>query len=929
MVYCTKNKTETAQTQNTSQQQNSTKPDHINQENWENLTQTRGLDPAWTSANCKSIGSEEASEFLYQQAKSDGLLIGSENSPQQQFKPDKPWSGEKGKKAPKYRTPVDDNYDAILPADPNNPNYWIDIEKLKERAYKIDGIPCLIITEGGLKAIPGCSNGYPTIGLCGVEMGLTSGKKDPQGKRYLIATLERFAKHGFGFIFAFDADCARKKEVINAERKLADALEKVSGVPVYSITGTWEEPAGKGMDDYIQNHGIEEFRKRLQEAELVREKYGTDNGDEETKNDGPPRAGEIGKELAEKYRDRWVYCSDVGWMVYSKDREGVWTRVNPDYIEHGIQIELEAKELDSFVTNSYINNIAGYLKRKLFIDAWDEQDNRFLPFQNGVLELATNKLHEHSPGFRLTWKLPRDYNPVDADFPVFHKFLSRLVSSDLEYRIIICFMAAVLRGRYDLEKFLYIIGQGQDGKSKLMELIIALIGQENHTTFSLESLEDKHNIINLFGKRLLTIPDQDPISTRSMGNFKRLTGGDYLTGRLMRENPTSFKFRGLAMMTSNRPYVFPGSAKKWLNRREILIECKKPIAKEERDNRLLDKMIEELPAITTYLLSIPEQEIEDTLLGNDQPDLTSTSWEFKCESDGLAAWINDQLIYDAEAATLIGSDGNTWKKDTYNPEFSTLYASYCHYCRETGRSPKTTQIFSADLLQITQGLLGWQVTKKRRNQGWSLVGVRLRTDRDNNKPTVDETLTHDNHDNPMTTETATGWNGSNSDIEGDLGNHDNHDNQNRYPTKSNLETSTSKASQHEINKEARLEVENKKNAKNAGMVGMVNSDSGTEGNQAMTTGCHGKDSGWNGCHGEIDYSTFPATRSDDYRHKEKEAYKIREQFLGIRSKEDMKQFKASHDGKQKQANWVWHNLLTQAERDQINHAKTVEQSSLF
>ena len=47
-------------------------------------------------------------------------------------------------------------------------------------------------------------------------MGLTPGKDDPQGKRYLVPDLERFAKHEFGFLFAFDADTYTKKPVLQA-----------------------------------------------------------------------------------------------------------------------------------------------------------------------------------------------------------------------------------------------------------------------------------------------------------------------------------------------------------------------------------------------------------------------------------------------------------------------------------------------------------------------------------------------------------------------------------------------------------------------------------------------------------------------------------------------------------------------------------------
>jgi putative DNA primase/helicase len=67
-------------------------------------------------------------------------------------------------------------------------------------------------------------------------MGLTSKDADPQGKRYLVKTLECYARAGFGFIFALDADCADNKNVLIAQHKLAHQL-KLFKAPLYSATG--------------------------------------------------------------------------------------------------------------------------------------------------------------------------------------------------------------------------------------------------------------------------------------------------------------------------------------------------------------------------------------------------------------------------------------------------------------------------------------------------------------------------------------------------------------------------------------------------------------------------------------------------------------------------------------------------------------------
>lgn len=224
--------------------------------------ESRGLLNDWSSVNCRTVSADEASVYLGYAAKSGGILFLGKTT-QFQFRPDKPWKSEGCKKAPKYRTPVGE-YDAFLPQHPTDRDYW-DVEKLRESCYRINDHPYLIITEGAFKAIAGCSHNLPTIGLMGISMGLTAKANDVQGQRYLVPTLESYARAGFGFIIAFDADAATNPSVVWEQRKLGRQLLKF-GVPVRSVTAQWEpgtEGETKGMDDFIQKKGIEAFRKVL------------------------------------------------------------------------------------------------------------------------------------------------------------------------------------------------------------------------------------------------------------------------------------------------------------------------------------------------------------------------------------------------------------------------------------------------------------------------------------------------------------------------------------------------------------------------------------------------------------------------------------------------------------------------------------------
>jgi predicted P-loop ATPase len=232
----------------------------------------RGLLNDWSRSNCRTITAEEASLYLGYPAKSGGILFVGKNE-QIQFKPDRPWRNGKSERiAPKYRSPLGD-FDAYVPVAPDNPVYW-EIEALKREAFYINGHPYIVLTEGVFKAIAGCSNGLPTISLLGVEQGLTGKKRDVEGKRYLVQALRTLAEAGFGFIIAFDADAVNNPNISIAAKTLAKQLAKFN-VPVRDITGDWEPGENgefKGLDDFIEHKGFEEFRAILVRAKLFGEK---------------------------------------------------------------------------------------------------------------------------------------------------------------------------------------------------------------------------------------------------------------------------------------------------------------------------------------------------------------------------------------------------------------------------------------------------------------------------------------------------------------------------------------------------------------------------------------------------------------------------------------------------------------------------------
>lgn len=699
----------------------------------------RRLSPEWVAINCYSISANNASQYLGYTAKSDGIWLKGHNS-QIQFKPDKPWKSGEDKKAPKYRSPLGE-YDAMLPRHPVEAGYWEDIEALKEKAFKVGEHPCLLITEGFFKAIAGCSIGIPTIALLGVEMGLTPGSADPQGKRYLVPALERFAKAGFGFVIGFDADCATNKGVILAQRKLACQL-MLFNVPVHTITGLWTPEEGKGMDDYIAKYGKGQFLREVM-GQIVditsweRQCSSLDKQDGEKTQKIPP-ADIVAHKIAEEYGDKLRYNNAIrAWMRYGADFDGKWSIETDEFIESVIGAIVDGLGFEGYGSHSYITNILKKLRLLLIDRTWEEKSPKeLLPFTNGVLEVATGRLLPHSPDYRLTWQLPRPHNLAATDWQRIDRFLDHLTGGNTDMKnVLLCYCNAVLKGRSDLQKFLHLIGLGGTGKGTFARLVVDLVGAENLHSSTLEGwCGNRFESANAYRKRLVCFWDEDK-QTGKLGKFLSLTGEDLICAEEKGKKGFQYRYDGMAMVLSNLP-IFTGDAVSRVARRTITIPCSNPVLPNQKRNLNLEFQ-PELSAFTNFVLSLPDDYVTRILDGQQEIAVCSLEfWENRIRTDSIAAMANDLLIFDPLAQTPIGSNKDEGEHGTP----TTLYGAYCLHAKQLGNSPKANKNFSPGLLELLRTVMGWAVERVVTRTGKFIKGVRLRTPEDHNIPTFDYQL---------------------------------------------------------------------------------------------------------------------------------------------------------------------------------------------
>lgn len=204
-----------------------------------------------------------------------------------------------------------------------------------------------------------------------------------------------------------------------------------------------------------------------------------------------------------------------------------------------------------------------------------------IPFQNGLFNLLTGELEGFTPNYVSKNKIPTEYNP-SAKSGVIDNFLDDLSCNDKSIRAVIEEMVGtVLYRSSDFDAFFILIGDGSNGKSTLLEMIIKMIGEENTSSLELKDLDKTFKTAELFGK-LANIGDD--ISSKDIKNssfIKKLASGNKVNVEKKGMNPFEMKPYAKMIFSSNSTPVIHDTSH-GINRRLMLIPLNNKFEKNVR-----------------------------------------------------------------------------------------------------------------------------------------------------------------------------------------------------------------------------------------------------------------------------------------------------------------------------------------------------------
>lgn len=275
----------------------------------------------------------------------------------------------------------------------------------------------------------------------------------------------------------------------------------------------------------------------------------------------------------------------------------------PEYELHAwAHAKLTPKVEDLLTTKKFVEFI--YRAEQTNMSFLHDTTNKKLNCLNGVLDLSTNTLLEHSPLYGFTSKLPFNYDPT-AKAPQFEQFLDTVTCGDINLKDnLMHYLAYIMVGSDKWnDRILILSGDGSNGKTTFIKIVKELLGDDSFTDVSPYNLDKPFSMKSIEHKKLAIFEEMPANNSRqTWETLKSLASGGSINVAEKFKPEYSIKNTAKIIMLCNvLPYGTDASH--GFFRRLLVVPFDKRITEIEADLGLADRIISsELPGILNLCL---------------------------------------------------------------------------------------------------------------------------------------------------------------------------------------------------------------------------------------------------------------------------------------------------------------------------------------
>jgi P4 family phage/plasmid primase-like protien len=467
-----------------------------------------------------------------------------------------------------------------------------------------------------------------------------------------------------------------------------------------------------------------------------------ENKDEEDSQRNPS-SDKIADVLFGMYEGDLRYSQTHGqFFIYAKNT-GLWSPFTKIEMFGDIRNKMKQlvaiKFLPAGFSSNKINDMYLQLQSMVpFSDWYDGSD--YLLFTNGVLDVQTKELLPFTKELYMTQQMPYEYDPA-ATCEEIIKWLKHTQHGNWERaQVLRAWLRATLLSRYEIQKFVEIVGPGKSGKSTYANIAVALVGKQNAYSTDFENLEkNRFEAASYMGKKLLLFQDADRWGG-SVSKLKAITGNDWIRSerKYQSESQDPFQYHGVVMITANEA-IQSTDYTSGLARRRLTIPFDRPFEGGQAEQRELIKFDSKgnpqgvfaplLPGLVNWLLDMTEEEMRLYLMETGKHVDFFQKYEKmqSLRSNPLLDWMEHNLVFDPNNSCQIGfCKANPGGGANYYNWNSWLYPNYAEFCRSCNVGTMSRSRFEPLFLDICKHQLKINVYSKKNVNGLRIFNVGMR-----------------------------------------------------------------------------------------------------------------------------------------------------------------------------------------------------------
>lgn len=422
-----------------------------------------------------------------------------------------------------------------------------------------------------------------------------------------------------------------------------------------------------------------------------------------------------GKVLHIKEMDAWAIWDGSRWQVDNNAAHRLgWQTVRSIYDEakncaNGQGQRMLSKWALQSQAEAKIRSMLSLSKHALSVSMAEfDTDPYVLNCENGLVDLKSGQLQERTSQ-DLVMKIANAKFSPDAKCDRWKQFISEIFCGDEELMAWMQkYLGYTISGSVKEEYFLILYGRGRNGKGKLCETLLSVLGDYAKTTdFDMflsadNGVRKMEAMGSLQGVRFATASETDSTKKWSEALIKRVTGGDTLQGAKLYGQRYEFAPSHKLFFQVNH---LPGfkDASVGFKSRLCVVPFDAEFAGEKQDKDLKDQLLAERDGILAWLVEGARLYFSEGLGDRPQAIQRATN-QYIEDNDLLSQFLAEVCIHNPERTVSSGK----------------LYEAYQAWCQKNGHQAPVGQKFFKD--GMAERGVAWKKTKS----GNVFVGYTLR-----------------------------------------------------------------------------------------------------------------------------------------------------------------------------------------------------------